>query len=505
MNWISTSSSLRNRKTPLNNIELKDKNISQEELNIEISMPHRSIKIIFALAIFLNIFSLSSLACSFADGYLPSTKYGLIKKTESIVLAEVVAKDGYNVEFKILNVLKGDFKSDVFNGVEVHTSCRDYSFEIQIESKLPPAIAQRLPKIKPKYLLFLNKHERYWKICEVATEAMNSPIFDADSSELIKTVRQFIRISSINNYENETRELRKLRVLTLGGKNAKVYPESLALNIDEELDSPTPDKTYEYLLKLYARLPEEKKRDVLWAFAWGKHKEAAAFFMNLFRRPIPLNYIGPISEYIVQTRNEDLLIRLGRNYPTLDKSVRWPLMWALIKTADKRHIDLMLPALRSANREEAGRLAEWFLRNPNNEATEIVRNLVGENYQEDSDLTFSLAGMGDIATIEWAKEFMNTSDKDRWKAYYAIAYSPLEAADTIAKSVIVGTNAEDLTHLIQGYGDSQNPNRFDRLRDVIESGSTDPKVRFWLKITLKEMAEEEGNGQAADLLKRLEK
>jgi len=244
----------------------------------------------------------------------------------------------------------------------------------------------------------------------------------------------------------------------------------------------------------------------LWAFAWGKHKEAADFFMNLFNSPIPLNYIGPISEYITQTKNETLLVKVGRNYPDLNRSFRWPLMSAMIRTADTRHVDIMIAALKSADKEEkeeAGRLATWFERYPNDEATVIIRDFVGKDYQAESDLTFSLAGLGDVETINWARDIMNTSDKDRWMAYYAIAHSPIDEADKLAKGVIAGNNPENLVWLIQGYKDSLNPNRFNRLRDVVNLSNKDTKVTYWLNTTLKKMAED-GNTDAVGLLKTLE-
>ncbi len=143
------------------------------------------------------------------------------------------------------------------------------------------------------------------------------------------------------------------------------------------------------------------------------------------------------------------------------------------------------------------------MRYPNKEATEIVRNLLGKNYQEYYELAFSLAGMGDVATLDWARELMKTPDEDRWMAYYALAFSTLPKADTLARRVIAGNDPKDLVILIQGYKESQNPNRFGRLRDVINSDNKDPDVKLWLRITLKEMADE-GSGQAAELLKRLQ-
>ena len=461
---------------------------------------YRLIKSVFALAAFLNIFSLFSIACSYADGHLGSTHYDLIRKAEAILVAEPVSKSGNKVDFKIIEVLKGNFRDKVFQGTEVHNSCIDYSYSV--ESILPPALAQKLPKVK--YVLFLNNTPTGWKIWDLAADRMNTRVFDSDSSAFLKTVKQYVRISSINNYEIEKRELRKLRSLARSGRNAMEYPKDLVADIDHHLKSPTPNKSYQDLVRLYAHSSKEKQREVLWAFAWGKHKEAADFFINLLKSPLPLNYIGPISEYITQTKNEMLLVRLGKNYPKLDKQARWPLMWALIRTADNRHINMMLAALKSADKEEAGRLVEWFVRYPVGEATEICGELLGKNYQENWELAFGLAGLGYIGTIEWARRFMNTSDEDRWMAYYVIARSPLEEADKLAKSVIEGNNPKDLITLIQGYKESQNPNRWNRLRDIINLDSRDSDVDYWLQRTLAEMTEE-GDSQAAELLRMLKK
>ncbi len=316
------------------------------------------------MAIFLHIFSLSSFARVLDDVCLNLTKYGWVKKTESIVLAEVISKAGDDVEFKILEVLKGDFKDKVFHVREVQNLWADLRFDIYFESHLPPLLAEKIRRIKPKYLLFLNKSKDGWEMSYEATSAMNSRIMDTNSSPLIKTVEQFIRIGSTNNYEIETNALKRLRRVALSGPKATEFSKYLVSEIDDELDSPTPDKPYDYLVKMYARSSKEKKIDVLWAFAWGKHQEAVAFFMNLFEKPIPLNYLGPISEYITQTRNEALLVRVGRNYPNLDRSARWPLADAMIKTADRRNMDLMLAALEIGGRRRGRQTFEVVLAVP---------------------------------------------------------------------------------------------------------------------------------------------
>lgn len=334
-------------------------------------------------------------------------------------------------------------------------------------------------------MLFLNKAQTGWTIDSEAADRLNTEIVDIGSSAFLQIVKHLIRIGSLNSYEVEKRELEKLRQAARSGRDPKTYPKDLASLIDNHLARPTSKKSFRDLVTLYTRLPKEEKRDVLWAFAWGKHPEAAGFIMNLLSSAIPTNYISPISKYIEQTKNESLLVRVGRNYPRIDKSGRWGLMWALIKTAEQRHEDIMLAAFRSADKEEAGRLAEWFVRFPNDEASEIVRNLVGKEYQENWELTFELAGMGDIGTVSWAKEFMASDDKDRWMAFYTIAYSPLDEADKLALGVINGNDAEGLASLIQGYGYSHNPNRWVRLREIANLKTRGAEVDSWLKRTLR--------------------
>jgi hypothetical protein len=466
-------------------------------------MAWNSIKVVFTSATFLHLLSLSLLACSYADGYLPSTEYDLINEADAILLAQPVSKRGYSVDFNVIEVLKGDFQGSEFRGSEVHTSCTDYSFSVDLELKLPPLLAQKLPKREPKYVLFLRRTKDGWAISSEPQNTMNQMIVDLDSSAFLRVVRHFIRISAKNNYEIEKRELKSLRRVAQVGRNPNEYPKELTGFIDRHLNAATPSKSFQDLVSLYAHSSKEKKREVLWAFAWGKHAEAANFFTKLLRSPIPSDYIGPISQYTTQTKNETLLVRLGKNYTELNKQERWPLMWALIRTADKQHRDLMLTALRAADKEEAGRLAEWFVRHPTIEAKEIVRGLVGNDYQENWELTFSLAGMSDVGTLDWARGFMKSSHKNRWMAYYTIAHSPLDDADILAKSVTQGNDPEILVWLIQGYGDSHNPNKWDRLRDVVNLKARDSNVDHWLRKTLEEMVDE-GDKTSEALLKTLE-
>ncbi len=449
-------------------------------------------KLFLALAIFLPFLRASSIACSFADGYLGTTTYDLVKDADAILLAEPVSEEGNIVLFNVTEVMKGEYDSKVIRTRSFGNNCFPYNFLTKISYPREILLQFTPPEIKFKYILFVDKTRAGWIVSEEAASRTAIPITKSDES-LLKKIRHFIRIDSIRDYEVEKKELKKLAKLAKSGRNITEYPRSLVADLEKYFKFPSPHKSFKDLKQLNSHSSKEEKRDVLWALAWGKHAEAADFIIDLLKNPIPLNYLGPFSEFIARTKNETLLLRLGKNYPTLDKESRWPLMWALIRTADERHKDMMLAALRSADKEEAGRLVEWFVRYPNDDATEIVKALVGKDYQENYEISLGLAGLGDGETLSWAKEFMNSSSEDRWMAYYAIARSPLKEADNLAKRVIEASGTDDLVSLIQGYKESRNPNRWDRLRDINGRAKRDAKVDYWLRVTLNEMSDDGDN------------
>ena len=93
---------------------------------------------------------------------------------------------------------------------------------------------------------------------------------------------------------------------------------------------------------------------------------------------------------------------------------------------------------------------------------------------------------------------MNKDDKDRWMAFYTIAHSPLDEADRLAKDIIKGTDSRGLTSLIQGYGESHNPHKYERLSDIIRLTKKDSEVAHWLRRTLETMSQN-GDARATEL------
>jgi hypothetical protein len=202
---------------------------------------------------------------------------------------------------------------------------------------------------------------------------------------------------------------------------------------------------------------------------------------------------------VQHAKPERLVKTLAASFPTIKKENRWPILWALVETAGDAEAGSMLAALRSANQAEAAKLATWFVLHPSDEATEVIRGLLNGKYQEHWELAFGLASLGDLDVLEWARGIIGSSDKDRWMGLYVVARSPLPEADELAQAIIRTGKPESLSPLVQGYEESFNPNRWDRLSDIVHLKKKDPKVEEWLWRVLGDMARK-GDDRAAEML-----
>jgi len=246
----------------------------------------------------------------------------------------------------------------------------------------------------------------------------------------------------------------------------------------------------------------------VWALSKAKHTEAGAFIRRLIESGEFINYLGPVSAYVERTRDATTIPALAAGYLRIDKRSRWPLILALIKAARPEHTPAMLAALKSADHEEAGRLAVWFVLHPDEEATAIIKKLVAGQYTDRWELTFSLAGLADEDTLRWALESIKKTDKNRWIGYYVIAASPLDAADNAARSIIASNDQEACGALAEEYGAdgvlsiNANPHRWERLRDIVDLPAKSKELQSRLTATLENMIRH-GDDKAKELLSRL--
>jgi len=357
------------------------------------------------------------------------------------------------------------------------------------------------------FLLFLKKSDTEWVVSGPPFARVNEEV-DGPNSPWVTAVQHYIRIGALENYEAEKLELRKLHDTAIHKAGDPLYPSGLAEDIDRYFQTPYPTRSYADLVALYNATPMERRAPVVWALSKAKHTEAGAFIRRLIESGEFINYLGPVSAYVERTRDATTIPALAAGYLRIDKRSRWPLILALIKAARPEHTPAMLAALKSADHEEAGRLAVWFVLHPDEEATAIIKKLVAGQYTDRWELTFSLAGLADEDTLRWALESIKKTDKNRWIGYYVIAASPLDAADNAARSIIASNDQEACGALAEEYGAdgvlsiNANPHRWERLRDIVDLPAKSKELQSRLTATLENMIRH-GDDKAKELLSRL--
>lgn len=459
---------------------------------------------------------LDSYACFVLDSYLKPSNYELVRDTQAIVLAEATAldrlavlpdgSDPFRYTFRVLQVIKGDF----VGLLQVTAPNDSYLGKSSVDDFLkarPGAYAGQCSgaqdyEVGKKFVLFLNKKGTAWILSDFAFSRVNEEVDDV-LSPWVRAVKYYSEISSLKSYEAENGALKKLQSDARNASDGLTFPKALVADIDDHFRTPSPSKSYAELMELYIALSRTERSQVLWALAQGKHQEASVFMQNMLRSEEFNDYVGPVTEYFVQMKDYSVVPILAGYYLSRDKEARRLISMALVQLARREDTSLMLAALKSADTPEAKTLSVWFVQYPNDEATAVIKGLVGRGYLARPELSFSLAGLGDRDTIQWARRIIGTNNRDRWVGYYAISHSPLEDADRLARAAIAAKNPEDLVSLIEGYRDSQNPNRLDRLRDIVNIRERTPEIDRALIRTLGAISRA-GNQEAKSLLESLQ-
>jgi hypothetical protein len=467
--------------------------------------------------LFLSMGPLAVVACSVGESFILPTNYDLVKEAEAIVLAEAVdysrKRDRRGdpaentVGFAILEVLKGDVATQRVTVEGYLRFFRGRSAEGDFSRARPGAYSGSCIamdyRLNHKYLLFLDGFNGGWGVRFAAFSRVNEEV-DGIDSPWVKAVKTYVRIGSLNDYDGEKKALNEL--LTDSRDSVRKEIPGLIEDIERHFNRPSPHKSFEDNLQLYRRAETAGvRRQVLWAYVNGGEEKARPFVREMLKSGEWKEYMAPVSEYLKVTRDKESVNLLLRTFVEIEgQRERWPMLGAIIELADSNDGVLMLDVLRSANEEEAAKLASWFANHPSVEATEFIRNMVNKEYQSKWELAFGLAGLGDPEVVEWAKGFSKSSDEDRWMGCYIIARSPLSEADIFAKEIILQNDPKILTHLVQGYWYSFNPNKWGRLADIIQLRSDDEDLNYWLERILSEMARD-GEKKAVELLRLLER
>ena len=469
-------------------------------------------RFVLPLAFLFLASPLCAVACSVVMGYVRPTNYELVKEADAIVLANAISFErkgeirrgkSYGIfKFKVLDRFKGDFK-DEFISVEGDNDLRpwgdpsDFSFTKGDHGPCNPTDYE----LKGNYVLFLGNWKGVWSVSGAPFTRVNV-LVEGTNAPWTKAVRQYARISKLNDYENEKAALRELR--SRAQANDADCPKALIQDIDAHFSKPTPAKSFSDLQALYEQTKDTETREyVLWACARGEKLEAKEFFQNLLRSGEWSQFPHPVCSYVARVKlsgfSDAFAATLSTNRVEHERRM---LLIALSGSAEASEQPLMQKVLESINEEETVILGDWFVKHPSQEAIKQFTKLASKDYFENHELTLALAGMGDTNVLNWAKEFVKRPAENGWLGYYVFARSPLPAADVLARQTIQRGDSDGLVSLVQGYQDSKRTDRLDRIKDTIALKTKSRKLIYWLRRTLGDWAYE-GDKQAEALLSQL--
>jgi len=109
-------------------------------------------------------------------------------------------------------------------------------------------------------------------------------------------VEHYVRIGQLNDYDREKAALRDLQ--KAAREDRRSYPTGLDRDIEDYFERPLPTKSCADLFSLYRSGTTSQRRDVLWAFTVGKHKEAQPLMQTLMRSAEFPSYIGPVTAFV---------------------------------------------------------------------------------------------------------------------------------------------------------------------------------------------------------------
>ena len=449
--------------------------------------------------------------CSTGSGYRLPTNCELVEQAEAIVLAEAISLKvevkrkgiSYGIfKFKVIERIKGDFDREFVTG-KGDTDLRTWGDPNDFSYRKPdhgPCNATDYQR-GAKYVLLLTKWQDKWIIDGAPFTRINVLVDGADAP-WTQAVRQYARIAALGDYEKGKAALVELRARAERGEPG--CPRALVADIDRHFAKPTPAKSFADLKVLFDTAADDSLReDVLWAVARGKKAEAKPFVEEVMRKggwdPFDQALFASVRELQV-TGCQDQLSEIFFRAPPGFR--RRQMLFALQKICGRDESALMLQMLAVADSDEFGDLGEWFIEHPSEEAVAAYRARLAGDYVEKWEPALALAAMGDREVVEWAREFVKKPGKMQWMGFYIFARSPLPEADALARELIRRGDSKGLVSLVQAYGDSSNPRRWERLQDVIAVKQKGNKLRYWLRRTLADLAFH-GHEQAKELMKQL--
>ena len=435
--------------------------------------------------------------------YLQPTNYEIVRLAEAIVIGRASEfrtlpspyGERSGVRFQVVEVIKGPFPE---NRLDLEGDNRFLGTSDPADFKLArpgadsggcQAYDYRLGEL---YVLLLQKLPSEvakaigtgWAILPFSFVRANEEVARVDAP-WAEAVRRYADVRSPFGSPEERSALLELQRLARAEPASFHFPLGLAADIERHFKKPTDQKSAQQLVALF-REPGASKHDqeaVLIALGNRKDPEGVLLVRDLISRKSNLGEwrasIARIAGASNDERLVDWLFEQARD-PSLDYSSRWSILGALVEGEGSRPVEKMLELLRADDDTQAVFISAWFRRNPSQAAVEELFRRLRTSSDEEAHLAIALAGFGDERVLGGLNPATGGAWRNSWTRSYALAASPLEAADGTLRRLLSESRVGELVEVAQGLAESKAPQRDRRLREIFEQGPADKKLRCWL-------------------------
>jgi hypothetical protein len=446
-------------------------------------------------------------ACSVVEHAPDPTNYERVREAPVIVLAKSVAAErdadaernpwGSTVRFEVEEVLKGDFRPTVLS-LPGHLGFAGRGPEDDFSRARPGAYAGSCLaydyRLQHHYLLFLEKSELddRWTVAGPAFSRANEEV-DVPDLPWLTTVRLYLRVAALGDYDKEKAALRELRAKAAAGTAPKAFPKGLIGDVDLHFATPSVAKSPADLIDLYTRAESDAaRRRALWGLAETAPPAARDLLRSLILKETRPERLTPLAMYFSKVADHEILGPLAQTWDRLppDSWSRQALLWAIVKAASPQDAPLMTGLLQKVSpSDSATTLAQWFTA-PGIDpriALDVLHHRLDDTPGDFTRFQEALALLGDPDVVSWAEPriWKDLKTEDGWKTARVLAFSPLPTADAAVRKVIESGGETRVQWLLQALTDpffaNVNPRRWDRLDDLLRTHSTDAAFLAKLK------------------------
>jgi len=419
-------------------------------------------------------------ACSVTRTFVPPTNFELVAQAPEIVIVKVIAgtAGGSSVEVQVTRALRGTklpkgAKLPINGSLDRYLGPSPDRFDFR--AARPGAYTGACTAwdfaLDKHYLLLLDDQLRTFP---VPFARVNEEI-DPASDPWLAAVLAYIKIADA---PVATRR-KQIDALIARGKAKKPskIDTAIATDLAAHLVTPSNQKTFAELEPMLAKATDANLRNrIVMAIGTGSDPATKQFLVDLLAAVAAktatvddFTAYAAIGSYFERFPDPTTIGAIVRHYTAAKAQghSRWDVMLVITRKADASHTKDMLAALATTSDEEAGRFVDYFARFPSKEAARLLRARIGKDFEKARfELVIGIAGMGDPDVLTWAKKKLAAKpDDNRWIAVYAIARSPLPAADALARQIIA-KNGDDLASLVDGYSEAHHAQVDARLADI---------------------------------------